>query len=63
MIKKTMVATIRTGLNIYHGVGFSGGKVEGNFAYEFELCGEADKESCSSQGNDSPEGVQNCDST
>jgi len=58
MAKNTMVATTRTGLNIYGGIGFSKGGQRGLrlFTHHLELCFEADQESSSSQGNDGPDG-------
>ena len=53
MAKNTMVATMRTGLNICGGMGFSGGGQRGLrfFTHHLELCFEADQEPSSSQGN------------
>ena len=65
MARNTIVATMRTGLNIYYGIGFNEGLVEGNrdSTHQLELCAETDEKPCSSEGNDSSEGIQNCDST
>ena len=64
MARNTIVATMWTGLNVYYGIGFSEGWVEGDrdSTHQLELCAEADQKPCSSEGNDSSKGIQNCDS-
>ena len=65
MARNTIVATMRTGLNVYYGIGFSERWVERDrdSAHQLELCAEADQKPCSSEGNDSSEGIQNYGST